>query len=92
LRKLPRKRKPHRVVGVFVVVPPLMDADVHPPVTVDARRSVEEIEVGVPVCHRCSRHPMAPELETRRRKLSKNWSKTSLSRSSHHHHHPTWWT
>jgi hypothetical protein len=92
LRKLPRKRKPQRAVAVVVVVPPLVDAEVHPPVAVDAHRSVEELEVGVPVCHRRHHRPMAPKLVTRRRKLSKSWRKTSLSRSSRHHHHPTWWT
>jgi hypothetical protein len=60
LRKLLRKRKPHRVVAVVMVVPPLVVADVYPPVAVDARRSVEELEVGVPVCHHHHRRPMAP--------------------------------
>jgi hypothetical protein len=85
LKKLPRK-KPHR--AVVMVVPPLVDVEVHLPVVVYARPSVEEVkglEVKVPVCHRHHCRPMNLKLMPKRRKLGPN-------RSSRHRHHPTWWT
>jgi hypothetical protein len=85
--------KPHKAEAVVMVMPPLVDADMHLPVAVDARPSVEELEgleVKVPVRHRCHRCPKALKLMTKRRKLSPNRSKAILSRSSRHR--PTWWT
>jgi hypothetical protein len=79
-------------VDVDVVVTPLLDADVHLPVAVDARTYVEELwelEVGVPE-HRHHR-PRAQKLKLSMEKPSNIRSKTSLSQTSLHHPHLTWW-
>jgi hypothetical protein len=91
-RLLPRRRKPHRVVAVVMVVPPLVDATVHLPMAVDARPYVEELwelKAGVPE-HR-HRRPRAKKLKLRMEELSKIRSKTSLSRTSLRHPHLPWW-
>jgi hypothetical protein len=73
-----------------MVVPPLMDADVHLPVAVDARPSVEELErleVDVLVCHHRHRRPVTMKLMPKRRKLSPNQSKTKPKPVQSHRHH-----
>jgi hypothetical protein len=91
-RLLPRRRKPHRVEAVVVVVPPFVDAVVHLPVAVDARPYVEELwELEAGVAEHRHHHPRAQKLKLRMEKLSKIRSKTSLSWTSLRCLHRTWW-